>query len=238
MPHAKFADRAAGLRASSRRRRLLVCLCLVLVAALAWLVWFSSLLSVRTIRVEGSQGALTQQVRQEARSTLGEPLARVDVAKVRRAVAGLGPVAGVEVERGFPSTLVVRVVPRTPVLVITGQDGSRRLVDRDGRAYAPAGSVGGLPVVPVGTGATSPAQLRSLAAVLGALDGGQRAQVTALQADRGGWVTFRMGALQVLWGDGSASAAKARTLRAMQPVAAGQKATRLDISTPGRPVLS
>lgn len=238
-PHAKFVDRAAGLRASSRRRRLLAGLCLVLVGALVWLVWFSSVLSVRTIRVEGTSGALTEQVRAKAGPVRGEPLARVDASAVRRAVAGLGSVERVEVERGFPSTLVVRVVPRAPVLVIQGQGGARTLVDGRGVAYAPAGpAAAGLPVVPVQAGATTPAQLRSLVAVLGALDGTQRKQVSALQADRAGWVTFRIGAVQVRWGDASASVAKAAALRAMQPVAAAQKATALDVSTPGRPVLS
>ncbi|WP_052593465.1 cell division protein FtsQ/DivIB [Luteipulveratus mongoliensis] len=241
-PHTRFAERAASVRVTARRRHLIAAGVVALVVGLIWLVAFSPAIAVRQVKVEGASAALEQQVRQATRSAMGRPLLRTDPAGVRRSVASLGPVRDVQVTRSFPSTLVVRVTPRTPVLVVTGPDRIGHLVDENGLSYARTDptSAAGLPVVPLSQPVSAANQpgLRALAAVMGALSAQERGTVTQVQLDRDGAVSFHLGRLKVQWGDATQSDRKAAALRVMAPQVAAMKATSLDLSAPDRPVLS
>ncbi len=131
--------RRAGRPERSRRWRriLLAAVVAVVVAAVAWMIWWSPLLAVREVRVLGATTVSEQDVRDAAGVPLGTPLARVSADDVTRRVESLGPVKDVEVRYGWPDVLVVVVVERTPVAVVS-ENGSRRLVDAQGVAYAPA----------------------------------------------------------------------------------------------------
>ncbi|WP_392425798.1 cell division protein FtsQ/DivIB [Barrientosiimonas humi] len=238
-PHARFAARAASLRDETRRRRLLLAGVAVLVVALVWLVVFSPVLTVRTVQVTGAPAALTDRVRAVADDVVGTPVVRADTSAVQRRVAKIDGVRAVRVDRSFPRGLRVTVTPRTPVLVIE-QAGTRRLVDTEGVAYARgAKAPRGLPVVKV-AGEEPPGrpELSSLATVLSALPAQERARVSGLQLSSAGQVSFRLGDLAVSWGDATGSSAKARDLAALRPTIEDEGATSIDLSAPGRPVLS
>lgn len=117
-------DLAVGRPGRRRRRRILVIVLVVLlVAALVWTVWFSSLLSVRTVRAVGIEGQRADAVLTVASVPTGVPLARVDTARAERAVLALDWVADAEVRRGWPSEVVVAVTPRVPVAVLEDAEG-------------------------------------------------------------------------------------------------------------------
>ncbi|MDE9366481.1 FtsQ-type POTRA domain-containing protein [Luteipulveratus sp. YIM 133132] len=238
---ARRVDRA-DVRSVRRRRLLLATVVLLTVGAAGWAVWFSSYVSVHRIRVDGGTPALATQVQRAGAGALGRPLVRVDTGAVRRSVAALGEVEQVEVSRSFPSTLVVHVTPRTPVLLARTPDGALHLIDSHGTPYGTVARPDGsrLPIVPV-PDVRNPASkpgLNALVAVMDALGADLRPQVSGVAADRSGWVTFTLSGLQVRWGDADDGALKARALRTMLPTAATEKARVLDISSPERPVLS
>lgn len=105
-------------RRRRRRRVLVVGALLLLAAAGVWLVWFSSVLEVREVRVVGAEDLRSQEVLAAADIPAGLPLARVDAGAAERAVRDLSWVSAVEVRRGWPNEVVLAVEVREPVAVL------------------------------------------------------------------------------------------------------------------------
>ena len=112
----RFFERS---RAERRRRWIRVALGVLVVAvlgALAWLVWFSSVLAVRDVEVSGRTTLKQAQVLRAAQVPQGRPLARVDVGAIEQRVSGLDRVDTVEVGRSWPHTISISIVERKPVV--------------------------------------------------------------------------------------------------------------------------
>ncbi len=112
----RFTARRVGLR---RRRwfRILVAVLAVVVAALvAWLVWFSSVLAVRSVEVDGLTTLTAAQVRTVADVSTGEPLARADLTAIESRVEQMPRVRSAEVSRSWPRTVRIEVEERTAVM--------------------------------------------------------------------------------------------------------------------------
>jgi cell division protein FtsQ len=122
-------------RRSARWRRIGRILLGILVAGLIgtsiWLVWFSTVLNVRQVDVEGAKTLTAAQIRTVAAVPIGGPLARVDVGAVETRVAGMERIDSVEATRRWPHTLTLHVQERTPV-AWARIDGQTRLIDRYG----------------------------------------------------------------------------------------------------------
>ncbi|MFI6446429.1 cell division protein FtsQ/DivIB [Kitasatospora sp. NPDC050543] len=143
----EFAPR---LRLSRRGIAVLGALGAIVLGALAWLVFLSSVLDVRSVAVQGaSEDRLTaEQVRQAVGSLADGPLARVDLDEVERRVEAIPRVARAEVWRGWPHTLRVQVTQRSAVAAVKGEDGRFTQVDGAGVSFATEASApAGVPVV-------------------------------------------------------------------------------------------
>jgi cell division septal protein FtsQ len=177
------------LRLAPSGRSLLVGIALLLVAGgLYSLARGTSMFAVDAIRVEGAQPALAAEVRSELRRYDGRSLVGVDTGAVEQRVAGLPAVRSASVDRAFPHTLRVRVVPELPVAVLRrGADSF--LVSARGRVIAPIerGAHGELPRIWLPT--TTDIELGSF---LGGQDGGLAARSLAAFVGSGfpGRVTF------------------------------------------------
>lgn len=230
-----------------QRRRRLVVLVLVgsLLAAGLWFVaWRTTVLSVAQvqIRVE-SETDLTRSVRERvtqvvsARVRIGEPLVGVDVAGLSTALGEIPQVSAVSIRRGWPTTLVIAITPRTPVAVVPGRTAGVQstwaVVDADGvimaeRDERPRGlieltsrpdTVGAREALAVWMGL--PPQIRSRVVSIGA----QRA--VSMDSTE---LVLRDGA-RVMWGSAEAGDRKAEVLTALL----GQRALRYDVSAPDLP---
>jgi hypothetical protein len=177
------------LRLAPSGRSLLVGIALLLVAGgLYGLARETSMFAVDAIRVEGAQPALAAEVRAELRRYDGRSLVGVDTGAVEQRVAGLPAVRSASVDRAFPHTLRVRVVPELPVAVLRrGVDSF--LVSARGRVIAPIerGAHAELPRIWLPT--TTDIELGSF---LGGQDGGLAARSLAAFVGSGfpGRVTF------------------------------------------------
>ncbi len=98
-------------------------LAIVLLVAGIWLVFFSSVLTVKGVDVRGLQELRIEQVRGIAAVPTGEPLARVDVGAIAERVGRLAPVKDVDVSREWPDRILITVTERTPVAVVSRGDG-------------------------------------------------------------------------------------------------------------------
>jgi len=119
---ARLAARKRAERAGRRRvllRRTAIALAALLpVGLLGWVVLASPLLAVRSVAVTGTSRLTAAQVLAAADVAPGTPLALVDAGAVIRRVEALRPVADVQVTRGWPGTLRLRVVERRPAAAV------------------------------------------------------------------------------------------------------------------------
>ena len=113
------------LRFAPSGRSLAVAAALVLVAAGFYvLARETSMFAVQRIDVEGTSPAVAAQVRTLLRSYEGRSLVAVDAAAVEQDVDGLAAVRNSVVDRAFPHTLRVLVIPELPVAVLRRGAGS------------------------------------------------------------------------------------------------------------------
>ena len=239
---------AAPLPDRSRRRRRaprplvrggLVVLALL---ALAWVMWGSPLLAVRSIQVDGVSSLPADQVRQSAGIAPGTPLLRVDTGAATTRVGRLPQVASVTVTRGWPDRVVITIHERVAVAVV-GPAGQRSLMDRTGLLFdtisgsAPRGVV---PVTVAHPAPGDPATGAALAAVAG-LPAAMRSDVRDVTATEAGEITVTLqDATVVRWGTAELSPAKGAALAGiLQQIRAGalDGAHTIDVSTPQAVVL-
>ena len=229
---------------ADRRRRLLVRsgVVVAVLGLLAWLLWGSPVLAVSAVRVDGAGTLTAAEVVDVAGIDEGTPLLRVDVDAAEARVARLPQVAGVEVTRGWPRSVVVTVVERMPVAVVE-ESGTRSLVDADGvlfdtvTGYPPAGAV---PLDVADPGPEDRATRAALAALV-ALPEDVRGDVTGARATSPEDVTLTLeDGTTVLWGSAEEAGDKAAVLVALLgQLQAGtlEPAGTIDVSAPSAVVL-
>jgi cell division protein FtsQ len=155
---------------------------------------------------------------------LGEPLVQVDTEEVARRVAALGRYRAVEVNRAWPDTLRIEVLPRIPVVAVAGSRGVLQLVDEGGVAYEGAARLADV---------RDAVQRQAAVAAVAALDVQRRAQVRDLEVGSSGEVRMSLGEVEVQWGDASDSRLKAAVVAALVDRAGIRT---LDVRAPQHPV--
>jgi cell division protein FtsQ len=183
----------------------------VVLGVLAWVVFATPLLGVRTVEVNGSTIVDDEAVRDVAAVRRGTPLARVDTGAVAERVRGLPSVAQVVVRRWWPDTLVITVQERSPVAVVA--DGSDYLVVDaagvvfDRRPRRPDGLV----LLRVDRPGPADPATRAALTVVAALTPRLLDQVRAVEAESATTITVRLtGGRAVVWGDADRSDVKAQ----------------------------
>lgn len=247
------ATRAMRPRRRVGRRAWLALVGLLLLGVAALAVWLATTpaLRARQLRVEGtSDAALISSVR--ALPLTGCFVFACDTTTVVSRVEALPQVASARAWLGPPSTLVVRVTPRVPVLVWRA-GGSDVLVGRDGVVIGPATKdematlsvvddpvSAALPEGKAAPGTKLPASLVELAAQLrSSLPALLGAQVSLSYDATLGLVADDSGRLRVVFGDPSrppadqprGAASQLDELRAILRALAqsGQRATLIDL---------
>lgn len=134
---------------------------LVLTVALS-LAWFTPLLSVRSVEIDGAVAVSQDQVREQLRVESGRSMLRIDTDEMARRVATIPKVRTARVQRVFPSTVRVTVVERAPLLFFDSPQGAH-LMDLDGIEYAIEAAPIGVPkLVTDRPGATDPVTLAAV----------------------------------------------------------------------------
>jgi len=202
----------------ARRRRLRAALpwavttaALVVAGLAAWLVYGSTVLGVKEVQVTGTDLLAPEYVREIVAVPANRPLARVDLAGVRRRVEALTQVDRVTVTRDWPGTLVVAVQERTAVAVVP-RGKQFVLVDGEGVAYHTVGErPAHLPFVRLGDPRPGDLATRSALQVLGALTDELRDQLTELVVEAPARIRLELRRdREVIWGDATESATKAK----------------------------
>ncbi|MGH3971605.1 MAG: cell division protein FtsQ/DivIB, partial [Mycobacterium sp.] len=120
----------------------------VVVVALGLILYFTPVMSARSVIVSGTGTVSRDEVLDTAKVRLGTPLLQIDTDQVADRVAAIRRVASARVQRQYPSALRITVAERVPVAVKDFPDGPH-LYDRDGVDFATAPPPPSLPYIDV-----------------------------------------------------------------------------------------
>ena len=213
-----------------------------IVAGVAWALFGSRLLVVRSIVVTGTHLVPVGQVQAAAGIPAGEPLIRVDTGAAASRVDAITQVESAQVSKSWPDRIVITVHERTAALAVpvpasVSASGGYDLLDGAGvivrwARTAPRG-------MPVYTAPEAPGALRGSPELAAAVTVLHQAPawisewVTAVTASSPQAVTLRLaGGVTIVWGSTGRASAKARELAILMPT----HARYYDVSAPGSAV--
>lgn len=226
-----FARRRWGGRLRRLRPFLYAALVLALVGTAVWLVFFSSVLTVRDVAVRGNETISSVRIEAVAKAPQDRPLARVDLAAIQARVETLPVVRSASVSRSWPHTIAITIVERTPVAVVDRGAGLQA-VDAGGVLFGHyATRPDDLPLVRTAADVKSDA-LAEAARVVTSLRSDIAARVDRVEVETIDRIHLRLAdGRTVMWGSAEDSAEKAAVLAVLLE----QKADQIDVSVPGRP---
>ncbi|MBV9090287.1 MAG: cell division protein FtsQ/DivIB [Mycobacteriaceae bacterium] len=200
---------------------------------LGLVLYFTPVMSVRNIVIEGIQAVSRDEVVAAVAVRRHTPLLQVDTDKVADRVATIRRVASVRVQREYPSALRVTIVERVPIAVKDYPDGPH-LFDRDGVDFATAPPPSGLPYVDVDNpGPGDPPTMAALG-VLTALRPEVVGQVGRVAAPSVSSITLTLtDGRVVVWGTTDRTDEKAEKLGALLT----QPGHTYDVSSPDLPTV-
>ena len=230
-------ERLAERRRVRKRRIVRASIAGAAAVLLAWVVFFSPLLALRSggvaVRGAGAVGVADGDVKAAVAEFVGTPLVRLNTGEVESKVRkSLPMVKRAKVTRNFPGGVTVAVTLRKPVACMA-EKTSCTAIDEDGvRLDIPKSQAASLPKLKLADG-DAPRATSIMGAVLGALDEGTRRRVASVEVTRAGQVSFTLSdGATVNWGGAEESAVKARVLKGLL----SQKAKLYDVSAPHAPV--
>ena len=214
----------------------LVLLSMLLIAvttALGLILYFTPVMSARSIIVTGIGAVTRDEVLDVAQVRLGTPLLQINTDGVADRVAAIRRVASARVQRDYPSALRIIIVERIPLVVKDFPDGPH-LFDRDGVDFATGPPPPALPYIDVDNpGPTDPATKAALA-VLTALRPEVVAQVGRIAAPSVASITLTLAdGRTVIWGTNERTEEKAQKLTALLT----RPGHTYDVSSPDLPTI-
>jgi cell division protein FtsQ len=222
-------------RRAVRGLRLLVWAVLLAVAAaaLGLTLYFTPVMSVREVVVDGIETVSRDEVVQTMGMRLGTPLLQIDTQVLADRVATIRRVATVRVQRDYPSSIRVSIVERVPVAVKDFPDGPH-LYDRDGVDFATAAPPPGLPYFDVDNPGPTDPPTKAALQVLIALRPQVAGQVGRIEARSVASITLTLAdGRVVVWGTTDRTQEKADKLAALLT----QPGRTYDVSSPDLPTV-
>ena len=201
----------------------------VVLGLLGWVVFGTSVLGVRDVRVTGSEIASPDQVRVVAAVVHGSPLARVDVGAVARRVRTLPSVADVAVVRAWPDTLVIAITERVALATVAAGDGFA-ILDAEGVVFRTAEErPADLILIRLTAPGPDDPATRAALQVATALTPELRARLRWLVAESPTGIRLQLtGGRVIVWGDAEQSRTKAMVATSLLD----QPGKTIDVSAP------
>ena len=229
----RFARRQWSRRWLTWKPVLALAVVVALLLAGVWAVYFSSFLAVSGVEVTGAGTVGAGRVRAAAAVPTGEPLATLDLDKIRSRVQSLAVVRSADVTREWPDQVLIRVHERTAVAVVE-IGGRLRGMDAEGVVFRdyrrpPAG----LPRLQ--TSADTPAEaLQEGAKVVAALPTELAGKVDHVEVETVDQISLALRDGRVVkWGSADESDLKADVLAPLLH----QPGHEYDVTVPGQPTI-
>ncbi|MBA3781815.1 MAG: FtsQ-type POTRA domain-containing protein [Nocardioides sp.] len=231
----RFARRQWARRWLTWRYVLAIVVLVAAVASVVWLVFFSAVLSVRSVTVTGADILSEREVKRAAAVPEGEQLAVLDISAMRARVEALVAVKSADVARHWPDGVEISIVERQVVAVVD-LGGRWRGMDADGVVFRDyERPPGGVPRVQVLATADRDA-LRGAAQVISSLPADLSDRVDHVEVETVDKIALVLrDERRVEWGSAEESDEKASVLTALLQA---REAKVYDVSVPGQPVTS
>ena len=234
---ARAAFRANRMKARRKRivRIAIVIMVILLMGAVVWAIWFSSLFIARSVEVAGNSQVTRSEIISAADVPLGTPLAKLDTQAIKANVLAISAIADVSVEREISGVVRLNTTEHTPVYVIESES-QYLLVNKEGVGYlvVPAAPAG-LLIVNLIPGDTDESRrlMADAAVIIAALPELVLTSMTNLSAETPDTftITLNRGA-EILWGSCEDSDLKAQVIQGLLKI----KASYYDVSSPSHPV--
>ncbi|HVV10381.1 cell division protein FtsQ/DivIB [Amycolatopsis sp.] len=222
-------------RRKALRRRWVALLSVITVLALGYLIFFTSLLGVRSVEVLGASTVPADQIRAAAQVPDQKPMMLVDTDAIVSRVQELPGVASVDVSRSWPSTIEITVTERTAIGFFAGSGGFH-LVDSTGLDYKTVqNKPAKLPELTLAHVGPDDAVTKSVVAVLGSLPQSLKDQLTSVRAQTAGGVEFTLANGKVVrWGNADEPDRKMKVLAVLLT----RDGKIYDVSSPELPTVS
>jgi len=205
----------------------------VIGVGLGLVLYFTPLMSARSLVVTGTGVVTREEVVAAAKVTLGTPLLQIDTDEVADRVAGIARVASARVQREYPSTLRITIVERVPIVVKDYPDGPH-LFDKDGVDFATAPPPPGLAYIDVDHPGPNDPPTRAALQVMTSLSPDVVGQVSRIAAPSVASITLTLtDGRTVLWGTTDRTDEKAEKLGALLT----QPGHTYDVSSPDLPTV-
>lgn len=229
---ARFARRRWLRRLRSWRKALALVLVVGLLATGTWLVFFSSVLAVTGVQIQGTDVLSPKEVRKAARVPMDVPLATVDLRAIKDRVENLAPVASVDVSRAWPHRVLIDVTERQAVAVVN-REGVLWGLDGHGVLFRTYSSKPDLPLLQVSASTDSTAMAEA-ARVVSVLPSSLLTQIAYVDVRSIDGISFHLqsGAI-VNWGSADSATQKSEVLQVLLK----QKARVYDVTVPTRPTI-
>lgn len=224
-------------RWSARLRRwrplLIAAFVVTLVATAGWLVFFSSVVTVRGVEVSGNENVSASTIEKAARAPIGTPLVRADLAAVQARVEAIPEVRTVSVSRSWLHTIRIEITERVPVAVVS-RGAELQAVDLDGVLFGSYPSAPkDLPLIRTAPGVTAEV-LAEAAEVVRSLRPDIAARVRFIDVTSIDKISLGLArGLNVMWGSADDSAEKAEVLAVF--LKQHPRPAFIDVSVPGKP---
>lgn len=222
-------------RRTVRGLRLLTWLVVLTVVGvgLGLILYFTPLMSARSVVVTGTGVVTREEVVDAAKVTLGTPLLQIDTDEVADRVAGIRRVASARVQREYPSTLRITIVERVPIVVKDYPDGPH-LFDKDGVDFATAPPPPGLAYIDVDHPGPDDPPTKAALQVMTSLSPDVVGQVGRIAAPSVASITLTLNdGRTVVWGTTDRTDEKAEKLGALLT----QPGRTYDVSSPDLPTV-
>ena len=212
---------------------LLSLLLIVAATAVGLVLYFTPVMSARSIIVTGIGAVTRDEVLDVAHVRLGTPLLQINTDGVADRVAAIRRVASARVQRDYPSALRIIIVERIPLVVKDFPDGPH-LFDRDGVDFATAPPPPALPYIDVDNPGPADPATKAALAVLTALRPEVVAQVSRIAAPSVASITLTLAdGRKVIWGTNERTEEKAQKLTALLT----RPGRTYDVSSPDLPTV-
>lgn len=189
------------------------------------------IMSVKEIRVEGSDRVSSERIVSALESQLGKPIALVSDAEIGAALEQFTALESYAVDLLPPSTVLIRITERIPVAL--NEDG--QLLDAAGvNLGEPRSGEGDLPTIVGVTAGTD--EFDAVARVLSNLSEVMLEQVTEITASSTQSIQLKTEGETIIWGGPQDSRLKSDTVQALLASDAVEGKT-IDVSAPEHPVV-
>jgi len=228
---------------SLRTRKLIsppTVIAVVFLCALAYLLGWSSIFSVKSVEVSGAPTAAVQvEIEKKSQIEMGQKLARVNPQSVARKIEKLPWIKEVTISRNWLSGIVaIEIRPREPLALFNSDQVPGQTIDADGQLFSlPGFTNSNLPLI----SAKSPESALKANELFTQLPESFRSQITSMMATSTN--TFTLNSImdgrdiRIRWGDSQDMALKISVINELLQLPENKRIKVIDVVAPHAPIV-